>query len=112
MSLSVDDTNSPANNICMKTYPFGNNDLLVAACDTELLGSTLLDGDVTFVISEAFYCSVKGDVDLLSKHLQRATIANLVGKRCVACGIQLGLINKENILNIADVPHAQFALMI
>jgi len=110
MSLSVDDTKSPTNNICLKSYPLGN-DLLVAACDMELLGSTLLEGDIQFVVSEDFYCSVKGDVNLLSEHLQQATIANLIGKRCVACGIQLGLINKENILNIADVPHAQFALM-
>jgi len=110
MNLSADDTKSPTNNICLKTYPLGN-DLLVAACDIELLGSTLLDGDIQFVISEDFYCSIIGTVDLLSEHLQQATIANLIGERCVACGIQLGLIDKENILNIADVPHAQFALI-
>jgi hypothetical protein len=88
------------------------HELLVAACDTELLGTTLSDGNIEFDVSEDFYHSVKGPIDLLVKHLQQATIANLVGKRCVGCGIELGLINKENVLNIANVPHAQFTLMI
>jgi hypothetical protein len=111
MSLSEDSTNSRVRDICLKTYTVGN-DLLVAACDKELLGVTLFEDNVEFVVSEDFYCAVEGTVDLLSKQLQRATIANLVGERCVNCGIQLGVIRKENVLNIADVPHAQFALMI
>ena len=49
---------------------------------------------------------------MLEEHLQRATIANLVGERCVRCGVKMGLIMEENILIIDGVPHAQFALMI
>ena len=111
MSQSGDDTNSPANNICLKTYVVGN-DLLVAACDRELIGQTLCEGEVELEVSKDFYCSVYGDTTLLARHLERATIANLLGERCVACGIQLGLVDKEKVLNIAQVPHAQFALMI
>ncbi|MDD3492772.1 MAG: DUF424 family protein [Candidatus Thermoplasmatota archaeon] len=111
MSQKGDDTSSPANNICLKTYVVGR-DLMVAACDRELLGQTLSDGDVELVVLEDFYCSVYGDVELLTRHLERATIANLVGERCVACGMQMGLIEEEKVLNIANVPHAQFALMI
>lgn len=95
----------------MKTYTVGR-ELLVAACDRELLGQTLTEGGVKLVVSEDFYCSVCGDVTLLARHLERATIANLVGERCVACGIEMGLIDEEKVLNIDHVPHAQFALMI
>jgi hypothetical protein len=111
MNQSEDNISSRVNDICLKTYPVGN-DILVAACDKELLGSTLSGDNIEFVVSKDFYFSVEGTVELLARHLQRATIANLVGKRCVACGIQLGFISEENVINIANVPHAQFALMI
>ncbi|MEA2054858.1 MAG: DUF424 family protein [Candidatus Thermoplasmatota archaeon] len=99
------------NKMCIKTYAVGN-EILVAACDAELLGKTLKGGGITFKVSKDFYGDIYGDKKTLEEHLQRATIANLVGRRCVGCGIKMGLILKENVLNIGDIPHAQFALMI
>jgi len=99
------------NNICMKIYTVGN-DVLVAACDAGLLGKTLEDGDINFEVSKEFYYGIMGDTGMLERHLEGATIANLVGSMCVKCGIDMGLIMKENVLMIGGVPHAQFALMV
>ncbi len=95
----------------MKTYTVGK-DLLVAACDAGLLGKTLVDGEINFKVSKDFYYGIRGDRKMLERHLEKATIANLVGSMCVECGIEMGLIMKENVLIIDGVPHAQFALMI
>ncbi|KAA0004407.1 MAG: DUF424 family protein [Thermoplasmata archaeon] len=111
MSREEEDTDSLVENICMKMYAVGN-EIMVAACDSELLGRTLEDGEITFKISKDFYYDVHGSIEMLEEHLQRATIANLVGERCVRCGVKMGLIMEENILIIDGVPHAQFALMI
>lgn len=110
MNRDEENTDSPTSDICIKTYAQGHH-TLVAACDRELLGKTLEDGDIIFEVSTAFYDGVRGDVALLERHLRAASTANLVGERCVACGKQLGLIDGEKVLNIGSVPHAQFVLM-
>jgi len=94
----------------MKVYNI-SNEILVAACDAELVGKTLREGEIEFHISKEFYVDVLGDEEMLKKHLAKATIANLVGHKAVKCGIEMGLIDKENILKIEGVPHAQFALL-
>jgi len=111
LSLKGENTDLPVNEIFIKTYVMGS-DILVAACDTELIGKTLEHGEIKFEVSRNFYYGIRGDEKLLETHLRKATIANLVGKRCIGCGIRIGLISKENVLNIGEVPHAQFALMI
>jgi len=87
------------------------NEVLVAACDAELIGKTLKEGEIEFHVSKEFYADVLGDEELLKKHLVNATIANLVGHRAVKCGIEVGIIDKENVIKIAGIPHAQFALL-
>jgi len=111
MNRDEENTGSPTNNICLKVYTQGHH-ILVAACDRELLGETLEDGDISFEVSAPFYDGVRGDTALLEKHLRTATTANLVGERCVACGKQLGLVDGAKVLNIGAVPHAQFVLML
>ena len=110
MSQNTEDTNLPASKIYMKVYNI-SNEILVAACDAELVGKTLREGEIEFHISKEFYVDVLGDEEMLKKHLAKATIANLVGHRAVKCGIEMGLIDEENILKIEGVPHAQFALL-
>ncbi len=110
MSQNTEDTNSQANKIYIKVYTV-SNEILVAACDAELVGKTLKEGEIEFHVSKEFYVDVLGDEELLKKHLMKATIANLVGKRAVKCGIDVGIIDEENILFIEGIPHAQFALL-
>jgi len=110
LNQGMEDINSQANDICIKVYRTGG-ETLVAACDAELLGKTLVEGEIEFHVSKEFYDGVRGDEEMLRKHLSIATIANLVGKRSVRCGIKMGLIDKENVLNIDGIPHAQFALL-
>ncbi len=110
MSQNTENTNSPANKIYMKVYTV-YNEVLVAACDAELIGKTLREGEIEFHVSKEFYADVLGDEEMLKKHLAKATIANLVGHKAVKCGIEMGMIDEENILKIAGIPHAQFALL-
>lgn len=110
MNQNMEDTNSLANKIYIKVYTV-SNEILVAACDAELVGKTLKEGDIEFHVSKEFYADVLGDEELLKKHLMQATIANLVGHKAVKCGIDVGIIDEENVLIIEGVPHAQFALL-
>jgi len=111
LSRNEENTNSQAINICIKVYTIGK-EIMIAACDLAILGKTLKGDGFDFHVSKEFYDDIRGNEELLKKHLEKATIANLVGKKCVKCGIEMGLIMEENVLYIEDIPHAQFALMI
>ena len=107
----MENTNSLENKIYMKIHRAGN-EILLAACDAWLVGKTLKKGDVDFVISKEFYADVLGDAEMLKRHFEIATIGNLVGELAVKCGIEAGLIDKENVIKIEGIPHAQFALIV
>ena len=110
MSQSTGDSNSLKNKIYMKIYHAGN-DVLLAACDADLLGKTLHFGDVEFIVSKEFYADVLGDEEMLKRHIKIATVGNLVGKLAVKCAIEMGVVDKENVIMIEGVPHAQFAII-
>lgn len=110
MNQNTENSDSLANKIYIKVYTV-QNEVLVAACDAELIGKTLKEGEIEFHVSKEFYADVLGDEELLKKHLVNATIANLVGHRAIKCGIEVGIIDKENVIKIAGIPHAQFALL-
>jgi len=110
LNQNTENSDSLANKIYIKVYTV-QNEVLVAACDAELIGKTLKEGEIEFHVSKEFYADVLGDEELLKKHLVNATIANLVGHRAVKCGIEVGIIDKENVIKIAGIPHAQFALL-
>ena len=97
--------------ICVKVYAHGN-DLLVGACDEELLGRTLSEGKLHLEVREAFYNGHKVTVEDLRNYLERATIINLVGKKAVECGIEMGLIDPDCVITIQGVPHAQMVRML
>ncbi|MGY5858215.1 MAG: DUF424 family protein [Candidatus Thorarchaeota archaeon] len=81
---------------------------LVAICDKPLLGQTLKDGKIKFKISEEFYGGDLVDSKTCINHLQRATIANMVGKKAVQTAVNAGLVHEQAILYIEGHPHAQW----
>jgi hypothetical protein len=84
---------------------------LVAACDEELLGKTLSEGEVELHVDPGFYEGSRVDEEALSAHLAGCTVANLVGERVVGLAIEMGMVDPENVLRIDGIPHAQWALL-
>ncbi|KYK37388.1 MAG: DUF424 family protein [Theionarchaea archaeon] len=82
-------------------------EVLVAACDADLLGKTFEENDLTLEVKSDFY---GGDCIALQAcdHLfTEATILNLVGEKVVRKAVELGLVNPQNILKIGATVHAQ-----
>lgn len=97
--------------ISIKMYKQGN-DLLLAACDEELLGKEFEEGKFHLDVSEKFYKGESITKDILKKFLEESTIANLVGKETIKCAIELGLIDPDCVLKIKGIPHAQMVRML
>lgn len=87
-------------------------EIVLAAADSELVEKEIREGKLHLNISSAFYgdTSVSDSTFLSSMNL--CTIANLVGKHVVDLAIRNDFIDRENIIYISNVPHAQFARII
>ncbi len=89
-----------------------NREVLVAACDREVLGKVFREGNIVLNVSEEFY---KGELVTLTEALnviKKATIANLVGRNIISKAIEKGLVHPEAVIYVDKVPHAQIVKMI
>ncbi len=83
-------------------------DLLLAACDEELLGKEL-DG---FSVSKRFYGGELTNEEAFSKMLDQCTVANLVGERVINTAKEKSLVGEGGIIMLSGVPHAQIVRML
>jgi hypothetical protein len=96
--------------VYLKVYNV-DNETMVAVCDESCLGKEFSEGDLHLKVSKEFYGEERADYDEVVSALAEATIANLVGKESVACAVENGFVNVNDIIYIADVPHAQIISM-
>jgi hypothetical protein len=96
---------------CYKIHTCGN-EVLVAACDKDILGKTFFEGELQLEVKESFYKRCAAPLAELEKVLSGATIANLAGNCVVDSAISAGYVEKENVLVIGGIKHAQFAVLL
>jgi hypothetical protein len=95
--------------MCLKSYRV-NKETLVAVCDSELIGRTFREGELHLSVNKDFFKGHPADEHEVKKALEDATIANLVGERSVACGIDSGFIDENCVITIDGIPHAQMVV--
>ncbi len=89
--------------ISVKVYCEGKG-IIVAACDSELLGKKFSEGELCLEIG-SFYDGKKVNENIFLEHLASATSANLVGESTINAAIKAGFISKENVIRIQGVPY-------
>ena len=97
--------------ISIKIYKQGG-DVLIGACDEDLIGQTFEEGKYFLDVKKEFYDGERVTPDVLKRFLEDATIANLVGKETVESAIEMKLIDPDCVIKIKNVPHAQMVRMI
>jgi hypothetical protein len=90
----------------MNLKKIGNN-VLLAICDTEILGRTLCEGKIVFHVKEEFYKGAKVSIEEAVDMIENSTIVNMIGKNVVKKAMEKGYVHPEAVLNIEGVPHAQ-----
>jgi len=93
--------------IAMKIHK-SQNEILVAACDADLLGKTFRDGKLKIEVEPDFYDDTRVDREIFIKNMHMCTISNLVGKNTVDYAIEAGFIDEGCVIWIDGIPHAQF----
>jgi hypothetical protein len=103
------DTVATLTKMYLKSYSV-NKEILVAVCDSELIGRTFREGELHLSVNEDFFKGRPADEHEVKKALKEATIANLVGEQSVACGIDSGIVDEHCVITIGGIPHAQMVL--
>ena len=90
---------------------------IVAIADKELIGKVFEDGKKQLDVKESFY---KGENEkplskeeakkIISSQSREDATFNIVGKNSVACAIETGIINKDNVLEISGIPYSMVLL--
>ncbi len=99
------------NSIAIKVYNH-NGEILLAACDEELLGKTFEEGELQLQVHVEFYDGFRIDDKDLIRQLGNSTIANLVGEHVIKCALDAGLISDDSIIRIQGIPHVQIFRMV
>ena len=86
-------------------------DVVLAVCDSELIEKVFEEGELILEVRINFYGSDTCDERKLREMCKDATIINAVGKKCISVLIEEGLIDKDKVLRIGGVPHAQMVLL-
>jgi hypothetical protein len=94
----------------MKVYRL-EKEILVAVCDSDLVGNVFSSGEYRIEVKEDFYGKEEVGEEEVRWALERATIANITGEKAVKLAIKLGIVDKENVLKIGDCWHAQMVTL-
>ena len=84
------------NAICRRQTDYQKNPML-NICDAELLGKTIVEGELNMNISESYYGERFVEEEELQFLLKNSTIINLVGDETISLSIGLG-IGSENAI--------------
>lgn len=93
-------------NMFMKQYET-DTQLIVAVCDKELIGKKFQQGELTLKLEPSFYKGADASESEVKEALSCATIANIAGERAIACAVECGCIEYDNVIFIEGIPHAQ-----
>ena len=83
------------------------DDIILAACDEEVLGKTFTGDGVKITVSERFYNGELVSEETFVQRMGSVTIMNLVGERVIALAMEQGHVSEDGILEIGGVKHAQ-----
>lgn len=94
--------------VYIKVWKVREGEVMVAVCDCDILGKKVREGAIVFNVSKDFYGGERVCPDAAIDLLRKATVANLVGREAVKCGIEAGLVHEDAVITIEGIPHAQF----
>lgn len=91
----------------LKIHKISGSGEVVAACDANLIGKTLSCPKCEIVIDESFYGSEAVSEQEVIDALRSAINANIIGEKVCTVALNAGIIDKDTIILIGDIPHAQ-----
>ena len=95
-----------ADPFCYRLFHY-ESDVLLAICDSSVLGKTFEEGDLHISVTGTFYHEKTCDEKAAVRLFKSATIINAVGRDIISLLAEHGYVEEENVLSIKGIPHAQ-----
>ena len=80
---------------------------VVAVCDEDLLGKKFIEGKLILEVSERFYKGKKLSKKETLDMMEDAINLNIVGEESIKLALENGIVSKDNVIKIKNIPHAQ-----
>lgn len=84
---------------------------ILAVCDSDIKGKKFEQGKMQLDLSSDFYKGRKMDKEELKELFRVVDIVHLVGEKAVELGVKEGIIEKELVLEVDGVPHAEVVIV-
>ncbi len=81
--------------------------IIVAICDSKLLGKKIEEGDLQLDLTSNFYKGDEVSEQEALDTIKLSHVINVVGEKSVDFVLKNGFIKKENVLKMNNVPYAQ-----
>ena len=81
--------------------------LILAVCDSDLLGKSYTEGKKQLDLKSSFYKGEETKEKEIEELMKQACMINLVGKKSVDLALKNKYIGKESVIFIAKIPHVQ-----
>jgi len=79
---------------------------IICLCDKNLIGKKIEDKDLQLDVSKSFYNGLDSSEDEVFNETREFSSLNIVGKEAADFALKNGLISKNNIIKIKNIPHA------
>jgi len=96
--------------IFVKLHRHGN-DVMLAACDSEIIGMTFNGDGMRITVLERFYGGEMVTPEVFLERVKSVNMMNIVGNRVVDLALRNGIVSPEGILTIGEVKHAQTVVL-
>ena len=81
------------------------NNRMINICDPDLLGKTIVDGDLSITISKDYYGEKIIDESEAKILLENSTSINMVGENTISFSIGIGIGSKDAVKKINNTPY-------
>lgn len=91
----------------VKVHKTADGRVVVAICDSKLVGKKFDEGKLQLDLSSNFYRGDERSEDEIGQLVKDPCIVNLVGEESIGWAVKVGLVEKKDIIKISNVPHVQ-----
>ncbi|MBW2977974.1 DUF424 family protein [Candidatus Woesearchaeota archaeon] len=95
----------------VKQHKTADGRMILAVCDSELIGKKFVEGDLQLDLSSDFYKGEDMEEERILELFKVVHIVNLVGEKCVKLGIKAGIVDEDRVIKIKGIPHAEVVIV-
>jgi hypothetical protein len=85
--------------------------LILSVCDNSILGKKFETPKLKLDLSSDFYNGKEKTEEEIKKLIGNAYMINLVGNNSVGLGLKIGVISKNDVIKIKNIPYVQAVSM-